>query len=356
MKPIYSAGVVGAGMGGRLSMTGLRASARFELKAVADVRPDAREKARQDVPGIKTYASHAAMFADCPTDVVCVSTYAPSHLPIVMDALKLRSLKGILVEKPLGETAAAGRAIVARIKARKLPMAVPHNLLAAPHALDILAWVQAGRIGRFELMEVQCDKWDAFNAGIHWMDFFVHATGNEPIDFVLAAMDATTRTYRDGMQVETEAVSYVVTRSGTRAVMQTGDYVKVVRAGRDLLFRLVGTKGSIEFPGWDNACTIVDAEHPGGQTITAFRKVACTGHQRHLEWMADQMDARQPDYRIAESSLTALEICEAIYLSGKTRQKVVFPLETFKPLPVPRWNPGRPYSGRGGGRDGRKLA
>jgi hypothetical protein len=35
---------------------------------------------------------------------------------------------------------------------------------------------------------------------------------------------------------------------------------------------------------------------------------------------------------------------------------VVFPLETFKPLPVPRWNPGRPYSGRGGGRDGRKLA
>jgi predicted dehydrogenase len=215
MSKVYTASVVGAGMGGRLSMSGLRNSSRFKLVAVADVRPAALEQARKDFPGTKTYATHKAMFKDCPTDMVCVSTYAPTHLPITLDALRMLPLKGILVEKPLGDRAAAGREIIRRVKARKLPMAVPHNLLTAPHSLEILKRVHGGEIGRLELMEVQCDKWDAFNAGIHWMNFFVNATRNEPIDFVLAAADATTRTYRDGMQVETEAVSYVVTKTSS---------------------------------------------------------------------------------------------------------------------------------------------
>jgi len=356
MKNVYTASVVGVGMGGRLSMSALRSSSRFELVAAADIRPEALERARKDYPGIKTFGSHKEMFKKCATDVVCVSTYAPSHLPITLDALKTLLLRGILVEKPLGDTSAAGREILRRVRAKKLPMAVPHGLLTAPHALEILKRVHRGEIGRLELMEVQCDKWDAINAGIHWMNFFVNLTRNEPIDFVLSAVDATTRTYRDGMQVETEAVSYVVTKSGVRCVMQTGDDVNVVRRGKDLLFRLVGTRGIIEFPGWESACTILNKEFPQGKLLTRFAEVPCTGHQRHLEWMADQMDAAQPDYAIPESSLMALEICEAIYFSAKTRQKVVFPLDSFEPKPLPRWSPGKPYSGRGGGRDGRKLA
>jgi predicted dehydrogenase len=38
-------------------------------------------------------------------------------------------LKGILVEKPLGDTAAAGHDLVKAIKDKNLPMTVPHNLI-----------------------------------------------------------------------------------------------------------------------------------------------------------------------------------------------------------------------------------
>jgi predicted dehydrogenase len=233
-------------------------------------------------------------------------------------------------------------------------MAVPHGLLAKRASLEVVERVHAGEIGDLKLVEVQCTRWDIINAGINWLNFFVTLTRNEPIDWVMALCDATTRTYRDGMQVETVAVTYAVTRTGVRVVMNTGDDVPISRPGKGTLFRLVGTAGLMEFWGWENAYYLLNAAHPRGQLFTP-EEYAVTGHQRHLEKMAEMIDAGTPDYSIAESSLMALEICEAAYLSSWHRCQVRFPLERFVPPPPSDWHPGEPYSGRGGGRDGRKL-
>jgi hypothetical protein len=65
--------------------------------------------------------------------------------------------------------------------------------------------------------------------------------------------------------------------------------------------------------------------------------------------------AGRPDYTIPESSLLALEIIEGAYLSSRERCKVTFPVDRFESPPPSDWDPGMPYSGSGGGRDGRKL-
>jgi len=53
--------------------------------------------------------------------------------------------------------------------------------------------------------------------------------------------------------------------------------------------------------------------------------------------------------------LAALEICEAAYLSARHGVEIRFPFDRFE-IPEPNdWEPGMPYLGRGGGRDGRKL-
>ncbi len=352
MKP-YTASVIGGGAGGTLSMTALHQSAQFELVAMADLNPTVREQAAQRFPGIQTYASHEELFAAAPTDVVCVSTYPPSHEAVTMAALEL-PLKGILVEKPLGHTAAAGQRILEAIKARNLPMATPHGLLVSATPLEIIGRVQQGAIGALKLVEIQNTHWDIINAGIHWLNFFVRLTDNEPIDHVLALAEASTRTYRDGMQVETTAVTYAQTKSGIRVVMNTGDDVLINEPGKNTLFRLVGDQGVIEFWGWENAYRIVNAEFPTGQTIVPD-EAATSRHQRHLENMAALIDGAPLDYTIPESSLMALEICEAAYLSSRYRCKVTFPFNQFTPPPEPDWSPGEPYGGSGGGRDGRKL-
>ena len=110
MTKTYAASVVGGGFGGRLSLDALAASERFELGAACDLRADVRTQLERDYPGLNVYPDYQTMFRH-PTDVVCVSTYPPSHEEVTLDALKL-DLKGILVEKPLGHTAASGRRIL----------------------------------------------------------------------------------------------------------------------------------------------------------------------------------------------------------------------------------------------------
>jgi predicted dehydrogenase len=353
MQSMYTAAVVGGGAGGRLSLAALAASKRFQPLAVADLSAHVRAELAERYPDMRVFASHTDMFATCPVDVVCVSTYPSSHRQVALDALKL-PLKGILVEKPLGDTVAAGRAIVTAIRARKLPLVVPHGLLAARHCQEIFERVDRGEIGQLRLVEIECDKWDIINAGIHWLNFFVALTKQAPIDYVLAACDATTRTYRDGMQVETLGVTYAQTNSGVRVVMQTGDYVKILPEGKSAVFRLIGTRGVIEFWAWESAYHIISAEHPSGLLVqVAPNQVA--GHQAHLENLASQIDDAAPDYTLAESSLMALELCEAAYLSSAHRCAVHLPLDRFVAPPASDWAPGRPYTGGGGGRDGRKL-
>jgi predicted dehydrogenase len=269
-----------------------------------------------------------------------------------MDALSL-PLKGILVEKPLGHTHASGRRILEAVKARRLPMAVPHDLLSIAASLEVIRRVRAGDIGKLKSVEIECDKWDIMNAGIHWMNFFVMLVPDDPVESVMAVCESSTRTYRDGMQVETTAVTCVTTRSGVRAWMVTGDDVKVSAEGKGQLFRIIGANGVIEYTAWENHYAIRDAGHAAPATVSP-EGFPVTGHRRHLECMAEMVGNRA-DYSIPESSLTALAICEAAYLASRHKSRVMFPLENFTPPPAPDWNPGSPYSGSGGGRDGRKL-
>jgi len=351
---LLTASVVGCGIGGRLSLEALSISPFFRLVAAADLRPEVRPSLEQAFPGIRTFASHEEMFAHCPTDVVCVSTYAPSHERVVLDALRLPSLKGILVEKPLGDTAAAGRRIVEAIKLKNLPMVVPHGLRTRATPLEVTARILRGEIGELRLIEVQCDKWDLLNAGIHWLDFCLAATDEAPIASVVAALDTSTRTFRDGMQVETVAVTYVENVNGVRMILQTGDFIHVNTPGKKTLFRFVGERGLIEFWGWEKGYSILNAEYPAGQIIVP-EEFDVFGHRRHLENLAGQIRTGTPDYRLPESSLTALEICEAAFLSWEHRCQVRFPLASFVPPAPSDWQPGKPYSGASGGRDGRTL-
>lgn len=353
LQPL-TASVIGCGVGGRLSLEALSASPLFRIVAAIDLRPEVRESLEKEFPGLQTFGSHQEMLAHCPTDVVCVSTYAPSHESIVLDALAVSSLRGLLVEKPLADTAVTGRRILGVIKSRNLPMVVPHGLRTRATSVEIIERVLRGEIGELRSIEVQCDKWDLLNAGIHWLDFCLAATGEAPIASVLAACDTSTRTYRDGMQVETVAVTYVENVNGVRMILQTGDFIRVNAPGKKTLFRLTGTDGIIEFWGWEKGYSILNAQYPAGQIIVPD-EFPVFGHRRHLENLAAQIWSRTPDYRLPESSLTALEICEAAFLSWQHRCQVRFPLASFVPRAPSDWEPGKPYSGTGGGRDGRKL-
>ena len=348
----YTASVVGCGSGGGLSLKAYAASDRYDLVGACDLSTDVLVEMEKQYPGIRVYPSHTEMFADCPTDVVSVSTFPPSHRDVTMDALK-NALTGILVEKPLGDTSAAGREILAAIRKRRIPVVVPHSWLVRDISQEIKGRILAGDIGELRLMEVLCRRWDIMNAGIHWVHFFLSVIPPEPVNLVMAVCDSSTRTYRDGLQVETMGVTYVQMNSGIRMVMQTGDDTDVPRGG--LAFRFYGESGSIEWYLTESRYTIVNPDNPQPTVVDVPARDSRGPHQRYLEHLAEQMDSGVFDFEIPDLSLTALEICEAAYISASKRCRVTFPLEGFSPPEDTGWAPGKPYSGAGGGRDGRKL-
>ena len=349
-----TASVIGAGAGGTLSIDALIASDRYDLIGVADVNQASRDRVAEKTSGsIPTFATHEEMFAQRPSDVVCVSTYAPSHLEMTRAALVAGNVRGMLVEKPLGATTAAGRQIVDLLKSLDLPLVVPHGLMAQSAALEIVARVKAGVIGNLRLVEMECTEWDIINAGIHWLQFFVALVEPSPIQVVLMAADSSTRTYRDGMQVETEAITMARTTSGVRVLLNTGDHVPISRDDTPCLMRIVGDRGYIEFGAFEPRYLLVADGHD--RECVEVEPFAVSGHQRHLEFLADQIDTTSRDYLIPETSLQALQIVEAAYESIRVGGSVTFPLDSRQPGRDAQWDPGEPYSGVGGGRNGREL-
>ena len=354
MTALLTAAVVGAGMGGSLSLAGLQASSCYTLKAVADIGPVALAKALRRYPDLQAFPNAEAMMREVPTDIVCISTPPALHEIGVNLALDL-SLRGILVEKPLGHDHASGKAILHSIQNRNLPIAVPHGLLVQPTSVQVKRHILGGDIGELSLIEIQCTGWDIINAGIHWLDFCLHTVPHLEVEHVMSLCDPHTRTFRDGMQVETEAITYVQFESGLRIVMQTGDFVDVAKEGAGTLLRFVGSRGQIEFWPWNEGYRLQNGAHPQGSHLQTSLKERRSGHQVHLEQLAAQVESGSPSYEIAEVSLAALAICEAAYTSSRHSCKVTLPLARFTPPPPVDWNPGNPYSGQGGGRDGRHL-
>ena len=147
-----TASIVGGGTGGRLSLAALTASPYFEPVALADLRPEVCRTLQETYPALQTFTDFREMLRRRPTDIVCVSTFPPSHEEVALEALKL-PLKAILIEKPLAHNVSSALRILESVKSRNLPLATPHGLLVKRCPLEIIERVQAGAIGPLRMIE-----------------------------------------------------------------------------------------------------------------------------------------------------------------------------------------------------------
>ena len=358
MEPL-SALVVGAGSGGTGCIQALAASPRYVLRGVADIAPAARQRVAAAHPDVALFADHRVALQTLRPDVVCVSTWPPSHVSVTRDALAAGSLRGLLLEKPIADTWRAGRELVDELRRHDLPCVVPHGLVVSTQGRAVIDQVRDGAIGTLRLVWIECRGWDILNAGIHWLHFALQLVRG-PFVEVQCACDSSTRTWRDGMQVETVASLVVTAADGARIALHTGDEVPMSAPAVGTLIRLVGSEGLIELPGWEPRYRIVSA-HPGAGSRQA-REVQVTpgppSHAVYLDLLADHVAAGTPRWEQVERSLAALELCDAAYASAREQRAVRLDEDTGQRAPTAApgdWDPGRPYSGRGGGRDGRRL-
>jgi predicted dehydrogenase len=346
--------VVGAGSGGRLSIGAVVDDTAYELVGIADRFAEAADAAAADLAaGTPTFTDVGQALDELQPDVVCVSTWAPSHREITERALAV-GVRGLVVEKPLAGTVTDARAVLDTIVDQQVPVVVPHGLMSMPAPLHLLDEVRSGTLGRIRAVQIDCTGWDLINAGIHWLQFAVACLGDDRVTTVECTADVSTRTYRDGFMVETEAVTSARTAGGVRLEVRTGDDLEVASpTGTRIAF--VGDQGSAVYHPWEHEYRI--DRRTGETVVTRPPGHLPTGHRFYLRQLREQIAAGITDYSIPRQSLQALEIIRAAYLAAREGGAVTLPLHRDD-LPIvsdDRWFPGEVHDPARGGRDGRAL-
>lgn len=151
VKPIRW-GVLGASNFAKNHMApAIHQAAGAEFAALATSDPGKAEGFRAFAPGLKLHDSYDALLADPSIDAVYVPL--PNHLHVEWALKALEAGKHVLVEKPLGLTAADFDAVIARRDATGLVAAEAFMIVHHPQFIRARELVQGGAIGKL----VHCD-------------------------------------------------------------------------------------------------------------------------------------------------------------------------------------------------------
>lgn len=174
------AAVIGAGYWGPNLARNFAASELWELAAVCDLDEARAAKVARASGGADVETSVEALLARDDVDAVAIATPARTHHPLVMAAL--RAGKHVVVEKPIADSTAAAREMVAEARARGLVLMTDHTFCYTPAVLKIRDLVAAGELGeilyvdsvRINLGLVQPDVdvfWDLAPHDLSILDF-----------------------------------------------------------------------------------------------------------------------------------------------------------------------------------------
>jgi predicted dehydrogenase len=136
--------VVGAGLIGRRHVEAALAEPTVELVGIVDPAEEAREVAsRAQVPW---FATMPQLFDRARPDGVIVATPNQMHLAHGLEAIA--GGVATLIEKPIADSVAAARELVASAEARGVALAVGHHRRHNPLIGEAKAIIAAGRLGR----------------------------------------------------------------------------------------------------------------------------------------------------------------------------------------------------------------
>jgi len=137
--------VVGAGYWGPNLVRNFLASPDWTLAAVCDLDEARAAAVVGHHPGVEATASLDDLLARDDVDAVAVATPARTHCEIALRAL--RAGKHVLVEKPLADGVAEGRAMVEEAAERGLVLMTDHTYCYTPAVQRIRELVAGGHLG-----------------------------------------------------------------------------------------------------------------------------------------------------------------------------------------------------------------
>jgi myo-inositol 2-dehydrogenase/D-chiro-inositol 1-dehydrogenase len=152
MSKRFRAGIIGYGRMGRGFVAAMQQNELWEVAAICDVSPAARELAGKSAPTAKIVADPKEIFSDKSIDVVGLFTLADARPAQVREALAAG--KHILAEKPLGADVQSEWELVKLIEKSDRLVAVNLFNRNAWYHKEILSFIASGEIGELAIIRV----------------------------------------------------------------------------------------------------------------------------------------------------------------------------------------------------------
>ena len=143
--------IVGYGYWGPKLVRTFLAVAAGRAGAVCDESAERLQRAQKDFPGLKTFASFDAVLADAAFDAVALATPVSTHYPLAKRALEAG--RHVLVEKPMTDSLATARELIALAARERRVLMVDHTFVYHPAVRKIKALVAAGDLGQLRYID-----------------------------------------------------------------------------------------------------------------------------------------------------------------------------------------------------------
>lgn len=180
--------LVGYGYWGLNLARNVVAARSTELVAVVDADPARQDAARENHPGITTYADLGPALDNPAVEAVIIATPAAMHAAAAIKVLDAG--RDVMVEKPLALTVEDADAVVANANASGRIAMVGHTFLYSPPVHRLREYVASGELGsiqylysqRLSLGRIRRDCNALWNFAPHDVSIMMFILGERPIE------------------------------------------------------------------------------------------------------------------------------------------------------------------------------
>ncbi len=314
MSTQYRAALIGCGGISARQATAYLEQGNVELVAGCDINPDnlSQRCDEFEIPG--RYTSHEALFeAEKGLDFVSICTYPKAHAEQTI-AAAAAGVRGVMCEKPMCISLNEADAMIDACRKSGTRLAIAHRHRQNPNFTKARELVAEGAIGEPRL--IWCYLTSAIiDNGTHMIDMMRYLLGDPKTDWVMGQASRRGDTLYQQSPAEESGVGLIAFKTGTRAVMETGELVPE----DGFQFRILGTDGNLE--ATQTGVDLID--RTGAK---AFQEPQTPGFVEQTRELIAWVEGGPGHRNTGEIARATTEILMAIHESARTRELVHLPL------------------------------
>lgn len=322
MSRTYRTVFIGCGHRGSAHAGGVAADSRYQVAALADIKPEAAEglKAKHGWDKAAIYADYRQMLEKEKPDVAIACLWTPLHLPVVRDCMEA-GVPIVLSEKPVAPTWGEYQEMARVAEKTGCQLTFCHQRRFAKGNQLARQLIAEGRFGKIERMDLYSPR-HLLDCGTHTFDQALSFNGESPAKWVLGAVDVSETFAYFNVRAEIMAAGTLVFENGVRATIQVGGPDMDQGSG----VRVIGSDGFIEVL-WDGQLRRAVVYSDPSWQPPAWEETGMNAQMVGV--LRDALDAyeagREPELSY-KKAVRAGEIIFAFYESVRRNARVELPL------------------------------